>query len=119
MLDAGVARGGEPPNEHGGEEGAGEVGGVMAHYPGQAQDLRRAVPIVLPVLVGLVPLGVVAIQPAVVLPCQVFPGLGFREEVVRQPALEVDVPIFRHLFPRPRSGYASRTAWLGLSPMRS
>ena len=42
---------------------------------------------------GFVPLGVVALQPEVVLLHQLLPGLGLREEVVRQTALEVEVSL--------------------------
>ena len=40
---------------------------------------------------GAVPLGVVALQPEVVLSHQLLPALGLREEVVGESALEVKV----------------------------
>jgi hypothetical protein len=91
VLDASVARGVEPADEHGGEERAPEVGGMVADHPHRAEDLRGAAPPVLPLLVRLVPLGVVALQPQVMLGHQIRPGLGLGEEVVGEPALEVEV----------------------------
>jgi hypothetical protein len=52
-----------------------------------AENLRRATPTVFSSLVGLVPLGVMPLEPEVMLVYQFLPALGFLEEVVREPAL--------------------------------
>ena len=62
MLHPGVAGGVEPAHEHRGEERAGEVGRVVPDHPDRTQNLRRAPPAVLALLVRGVPLRVVPLE---------------------------------------------------------
>ena len=87
MLYPGVAGGVEDTGESGLEERAREVYGMVAKDSDGAENLRGAAPTVFPSLVGLVALGVVALEPEVMLFYQFLPALGFLEEVVRKPAL--------------------------------
>jgi hypothetical protein len=64
---------------------------VVTHHPHGSEHLRRTPPAVLPSLVCLVPLGVVPLEPKIVLGEQLLPGLGFGEGVVGQTALQVEV----------------------------
>ena len=64
---------------------------MVPDHPHGAEDLRGAAPSVLPAFVGPVSLGVVAVQPEIVLGDQLLPALGFRKEEIRQPPLEVEV----------------------------
>ncbi len=64
---------------------------MVTHHPHGAQHLRGAAPTVIPVLVGAVPLGVVPLQPEVVLRDQLLPGLRPSEVEVHEPALQVEV----------------------------